>query len=116
MSGPQDLFLVGFFFGYTEDMSKVFELGIAKVTFTTPSQKVPSMIGNIDKMSALGWELKFVYDSVSEVVIFYQREKESPAPTGIKPIQTPLTSVRTAPVEKEVPQGVRSIRSGGRRK
>lgn len=98
-------------------MSKVFELGIAKVTFTTPSQKVPSMIANADKMSGLGWELKFVYDSVSEVVIFYQREKEVPAPTGIIPPQPIVTQIREqAPIEKESPQGVRSIRSGGRRK
>lgn len=97
-------------------MAKVFELGIAKVTFTTPSQKVPSMIANIDKMSGLGWELKFCYDSVSEVVVFYQREKE-PAPSfSPHPPQTPTPTPEPVAIEKAMPQGVRSIRSAGRRK
>lgn len=56
-------------------MAKVYELGIARVNFDNPVNKVPAMIDNADRMSGLGWELKTTYDAVTEVVMFYQREK-----------------------------------------
>lgn len=55
-------------------MAKTYELGVARVTFDNPLNKVPAMVNNMDKMSAQGWELKATFDAVSEVIIFYQRE------------------------------------------
>lgn len=75
-------------------MAKVFELGVARITFDNPMNKIPSMVDNMDRMSAQGWELRTCYDAVSEVVVFYQREKTPMTPiTGTSPVLTTASIV-----------------------
>lgn len=57
-------------------MPKVYELGHSNVTFTSPQDKVPAIIRNADRMSSLGWELRCIFDAVTEVTVFYQKEVE----------------------------------------
>lgn len=74
-------------------MAKVYEFAFARVTFDNPNNKVQSIINNADKFSSLGWEFKGHFDAVSEVYLFYQREKDMGVPPQV--IQTPAINLPT---------------------
>lgn len=99
-------------------MGKIFEFGVARVQFDSPLNKVNSMIAKIDVMSAKGWELKGYFDAVSEIVIFFQREKESDTPIPNPPPVQPDPVVNLKLDQHQTPtplqSRVRSIRSGSR--
>lgn len=89
-----------------------YEFGFSRVLDTV--DKVKAIAKDGDKMSALGWELKAIYDNMTEIVLFYQREAvttpsapttpTTPAPAPTTPTVSPTASlVRFAPVTTHQP-------------
>lgn len=77
--------------------------------------KVGGLIRDGDKMSALGWELKGIYDDVTAVLMFWQREiVTTPTPTTTTTAPAAVTSsVETTPLTTQLVRQIQPARLPG---
>lgn len=73
-----------------------YEFAYSRVVSTT-ADKISGMLRDGDKMSGLGWELKGIFDDVSGVVMFWQRESVPPSPLPSDVPTPPQMVARTVP-------------------